>query len=82
MFGPGAGQVCHYLLELAFQPDMPGILEEKGWPGHVREGGRTCPAKLTGTRSRDRICSDFSGKLDWKCVFYDLHFTNSLNASR
>jgi hypothetical protein len=25
--------------------------------------------------------SDFSGKLDWKAIFDDLHFTNSLNAS-
>jgi hypothetical protein len=25
--------------------------------------------------------SGFSGKLDWKVVFDDLHFTNSLDAS-
>jgi hypothetical protein len=43
----------------ATDPDKPGGLEEFEWPGHVRDGGRTCLAKLTGTWSGDRICPDF-----------------------
>jgi hypothetical protein len=65
----------------ALEPDMPDRREELEWPGHIQAGGWTCLVKHTGTQSGDRICSDFSGKLDWKCVFDDLHFTNSLNAS-
>jgi hypothetical protein len=65
----------------ASEHDMPGRLGKLEWLRHVRAGGQTCPAKLTGSRSGDRICLDFSGKLDWKQVFDDLHFTNSLDAS-
>jgi hypothetical protein len=65
----------------ASEPDKSGRLEELEWPRHVWTGGRTCPTKLTRICLGDRICPDFSDKLDWKCVFDDLHFTNSLNAS-
>jgi hypothetical protein len=43
----------------AMDLDKPGILQEVEWPRHVWAGGRTCPAKLTETRSGDRICPNF-----------------------
>jgi hypothetical protein len=62
-------------------PDKFGGLEKfgvartcLGWGSYISEKAYWNPVRIPDM-------SDFSGKLDWKAIFDDLHFTNSLNAS-
>jgi hypothetical protein len=62
---------------LAMDPNKFGGLRNSERFIHVRARGRTCSAKVSGTRSGDRICLVFLASWIGRSFFDDLHFTNS-----